>query len=142
MVASHLLAKWLGEEESSVEEARFDSWGLTTLEVGSDTYAVGTDEECDAACCEYIKESVWSFKSEFILEECGLPMELAEAIRSFQEKECESANAAILALIEKTCGVAEFTRAAISADGRGHFLASYDGDEISLGNGFFAYRIG
>lgn len=29
----------------------------------------------------------------------------------------------------------------ISKDGRGHFLASYDGKEIDLGNGLFAYRI-
>jgi hypothetical protein len=141
-VISHLLATWLGEDEGTIEEGRFDAWGLTTFEVSGETYAVGTDEECDAACFEYIKDSVWAFNATFILSQCGLPLELVEAIQSFQQKECESANNALLALIEKTCGLPKFVRTAIGLDGRGHFLASHDGDEISLGNGFFAYRIG
>lgn len=33
------------------------------------------------------------------------------------------------------------TEQAISWDGAGHFLASYDGEEIDLGNGYMAYRI-
>lgn len=140
--AVELLAKWLGEDAENISEARFDTWGLTTLEVGNDTYAVGTDEECDAACLDYVKETVWAFKASFILGECELPLALEDAIRAFQEKECESANDALLKLVEKTCGIDRFYQCAVGLDGRGHFLASYDGDEIDLGNGFFAYRIG
>lgn len=141
-VAINNLAAWLGVEESEITEARFDCWGLTVFEVGSDSYAVGTDEEADAACVSYIEDSLWAFKGTFIAEACGLPYELGEMLSSFSEKKCEDANPALRALVGKTCGVCAFARKAIGADGRGHFLASYDGDEIDLGNGFFAYRIG
>ncbi len=42
---------------------------------------------------------------------------------------CESNNDVIYNTIEKTCGIDEFVKAAISADGRGHFMSSYDGEE-------------
>lgn len=136
------LALWLGCEADELEEARHDCYGLTVLEHGGDSYAIGTDEECDNAVASYIESSVWAFRTSFILSCCDLPEELEDAIASFQHKECEGANEALRVLIEKCCCMEEFTRRAISADGRGHFLASYDGDEISLGNGLFAYRIG
>ena len=57
-----------------------------------------------------------------------------------QSKKCEGANDAILALIKKTDGGLDgFVEDAISADGRGHFLSSYDGDENEE-NGFYIYR--
>jgi len=106
-------------------------------------YRVLTDEEADEAVKEEIENSVWAFKAEFILYECDLPLELAPAIQTFQEEKCESANEAILELIEKTCGLDEFVESAISADGRGHFLSSYDGDEYEEtveGTTFYIYR--
>ena len=45
---------------------------------------------------------------------------------SFQEKECENANDTILALID---GIDKFVENAVDADGRGHFLSSYDSKE-------------
>lgn len=141
-VAINNLAAWLGVEESEITEARFDCWGLTVFEVGSDSYAVGTDEEADEACKAYVQDTLWAFKGEFITEACDLPHELSEGISSFNAEKCEGANDAMLALVKKTCGLDSFVSRAISTDGRGHFLASYDGDEIDLGNGFFAYRIG
>jgi hypothetical protein len=57
-----------------------------------------------------------------------------------QSKKCEGANDAILALIEKTDGGLDgFVEEAISADGRGHFLSSYDGNE-NHESGFYIYR--
>jgi len=141
-LAIRSLAKWLGVEADELEEARFDCYGLTVFEVGSDSYAIGTDEEADEACKSYVQDTLWAFKGEFIAEACDLPCELADGISSFNSEKCEGANDAMLALVRKTCGLNSFVRRAISADGRGHFLASYDGDEIDLGNGFFAYRIG
>ena len=144
-----LLAKWTGEDADSITQERSDTWGLCTFQVGSDTYAVGTDDECQAACAAYIEDSVWAFNARFLLEACDLPMELDEAIAAFQRKECEGANEALLRLVKTTCGLEALVRKAIGADGRGHFLASYDGEEIYLhpyeegieGEGFFAYRI-
>ena len=48
----------------------------------------------------------------------------------------------MVALIKKTCGLQHFIAKAVQADGSGHFLASYDGDEIDLGGNVYAYRIG
>ena len=58
-------------------------------------------------------------------------------VKSFQEKHCESANDTILALIDD---LDEFVQDAISSDGRGHFLSSYDGEEVETEN-YYIYRI-
>jgi hypothetical protein len=116
-------------------------YGLEVFSNGRNEYAVGTDSEADEACKEYIKDSAWAFRSSFICEYCNLPQELAEALEAMQSKKCEGANDSILALIDKTDGGLDgFVEEAISADGRGHFLSSYDGNENEK-DGFFIYRI-
>ena len=141
-VAINNLAAWLGVDESEITEARSDCYGLTVLEIGQDSYAVGDDSQAYWACKEYLKEAVWSFNGNFIAEVCGLPAELGEVFSGYAHKECESANPALLALVKRTCGLDSFVSRAVRDCGRGHFLAHYDGDEIDLGNGLFAYRIG
>lgn len=118
-------------EPSDISREKYDHYGLALYAYGRTSYAIGTDEQADAACRDYVRDSVWAFNASFILGECGLPIELEDAIRAFQEDKCEGANDALLALVEKCCegGVPEFTASAISADGRGHFLSGYDGEE-------------
>lgn len=116
------------------------SYGLDVYSLGEKEYAIGTDDEADEAAKEYIEQSLWAFNADFILEQCGLPLELSEAISAFTEKKCEGANDSIQKLIERTCGLDSFCRAAIRADGRGHFLASYDSTENEM-DGFYVYRI-
>lgn len=150
------LALYLGADVEDITEAGYDTYGLLTFEINGEEYAVGTDEEADTACQDYVEQSVWAFKAEFILSECGLPSELTDAIRSFQEAKCESANNALLALVEKCCrvdeteyrteasGIEMFAKAAIRADGRGHFLSGYDGEENEQevdGETFYIYRL-
>jgi hypothetical protein len=91
-------------------------------------YLCLTDEEADEKVKEYIKGSVWAFNADFIVDQTGLPYESAEMIKAYQEK-CEGANDTILALIEKCGSFDDFCSAAVSADGRGHFISSYDGEE-------------
>lgn len=114
----------------------YDHYGLSLYSMGSNSYAVGTDEEAQEACGKYVADTIWAFNASFILSECGLPGELEDAIKAFQEDKCEDANDALLALVEKCVkdasgkeGVEAFTESAISADGRGHFLNPYDGNE-------------
>jgi hypothetical protein len=95
-------------------------------------YLLLTDAEADEKAQEYIKDSLWAFNASFILSECGLDRSGAESLRTMQEKSCEGANDFILSLVEKTCGLADFVSAAISADGRGHFLSFYDGEETEI----------
>jgi hypothetical protein len=123
------LCQFDGCELDEVTLESHDFCGLSVYSIGNREFAIGTDSEADSACEQCVSDSLWAFNASFILSECGLPNSLEEAIQAWQEKECEGANEGLLALVEKTCGLDKFTRAAISADGRGHFLSSYDGNE-------------
>ena len=130
-----------GVNYSDLTKENFDHYRLSVYSVNGEEWAIGTDSEADEACKEYIKDSAWAFRSSFICEYCNLPQELAEALEAMQSKKCEGANDSILALIDKTDGGLDgFVEEAVSADGRGHFLSSYDGDENEK-DGFFIYRI-
>ena len=134
------LAQYLDCDPSELSEESHDYYGLPVYSLGSQEYAIGDDSQADDAARAYVESSLWAFNADFILSECELPSELEDGIRAMQEKQCESCNDAILALVEKTCGLDSFVQSAISADGRGNFLASYDGDECEVGE-FYAYRI-
>ena len=130
------LASFLDCEPSEVELENYDHYGLQIFSIGSQEYAIGTDTEADNACKENIKDSVWAFNAVFLASETGLPEEMF----SFASEQCESANDAILKVIEQSCGLDDFVNTAISYDGRGHFLSSYDGEETEKGD-LFIYRI-
>ncbi len=104
-------------------------------------YLVLTDDEADEAVAEYIKNSLWAFNASFIIGECDLDYSLEEMITTWQSEKCEDANDGIRSLIDNSKGgINGFIESAISADGRGHFMSSYDGNEIEEGN-YFVYRI-
>ena len=90
--------------------------------------------DADDAVAEQIEDMLWSFNPNFILCECGLSLEGEDAFASMLANECENANDFVRALIDGTCGIESFVESAISADGRGHFLSSYDGEEIEIGD--------
>jgi hypothetical protein len=101
-------------------------------------YTVYTEDEANEACAEQIKETVWAFNSNFLSGETGIAQEVFAAIQS--NGKCESNNDAILSCISD---IDSFVIAAISADGRGHFLSQYDGEENEqtvFGNTFYLYR--
>tara|TARA_B100000519_G_C14192364_1_gene413777 strand:- start:560 stop:1117 length:558 start_codon:yes stop_codon:yes gene_type:complete len=135
------LAAMLGIDIEEITESKWDTYGLRTFEANGGEYAIGTDEECDEAAAEYIRETVWAFQGWFIADHSpeGLT---GEHIDRFRKDDCEDANAPLISLIEAGSGMADFIDAAISADGRGHFLAGYDGEELESDCGnVFAYRI-
>jgi hypothetical protein len=106
----------------------------TEKDIQGITYYIGTDEEMDELATKYIEDSAWAFNASFLADMTDLPIEVFEALSD----KFEDSNDAVVRLIEKTCGMEDFVSAAISADGRGHFLNSYDGeeDEYSAGNGW------
>jgi hypothetical protein len=67
----------------------------------------------------------------------GLPYDAIPMLETFAREKCESANDTFLAMIKDKDS---FVRDAISADGRGHFLNTYDGEENESGD-FLIYRI-
>lgn len=120
------LAEFLDVESEEIEQTTYDE---NTFTYGSQEYMVLNDEEADKKTEEYIRESLWAFNANFILnhskiEDCGL--EVLKAFEEMQEKLCESANELVYALIED---FDDFVQDAIDADGRGHFISQYDGEE-------------
>lgn len=102
-------------------------------------YLVFTDEEADEMAADYIKDSLWAFNASFLAGETGIDEEVFKAIQD--NNRCESNNEAISRLIDD---MDSFVKAAISADGRGHFMSSYDGNETEVnidGQTFYIYRI-
>lgn len=137
--AGEATADELTEDVSAVYN---DSW--KTFEIIGAEYKVYTDEEADEEAADYIKNSLWAFNADFILQHSAAyeettgreDEEIIKAIRMVQESICEGANALVKALI---CDIDTFINDAIDADGRGHFLSSYDGEEHES-NGFYICR--
>ena len=133
------LAEYLGE---SVENLRNNGDNYFQVVDGYE-YLVLTDGEANEKAQEYIEDSLWAFNADFILDTCGLDSSsnIIRSLRKMQEDSCEGCNDFIRALVDGTCGIDEFTKQAILADGRGHFLSSYDGEEGEQ-DGYFIYCIG
>jgi hypothetical protein len=128
--------------EGIAELQEYDHHGLAVYEIEGQRYALGTDQEANKAARRYIEGNVWAFKAEFILDCCGLPISAGESLAKMQYEACEDANNFLLAVIKKTCGFDYFYKEAIESEGRGHFLASYDGEEIKLfGGKYYAYKL-
>lgn len=108
-----------------------------TVQAEGIEYLVLDEDEREEKVTEKISESLWAFNPSFLAGETGLDIVIFEALA----EKYEDANEAVLSLIEKTCGLEEFVNAAVSADGYGHFLASYDGHELELRDDYYAYRI-
>ena len=130
------------ETEELTYEKQWDSFCAYGYE-----YKVLTDEEADAATREYILDTLWAFNAHFILRHTAFydtssiedDEAFEEAIKELQGRICEGVNPIIRALIEN---IDEFVEDAIQADGRGHFLATYDGEEIELNHSkYYAYRM-
>lgn len=110
------------------------------LEYGGGEYLVLTDEEAKERVAEYIEESLWAFNSSFLAAQTDLPYEVFQAL----SEKYEDGNDAIRSLIEK-CGngMNDFVEEAIAADGRGHFIAHYDFEELEAqidGEFWYVYR--
>lgn len=129
------LGKLTGDFDFS--EARY---GDNRYESGRVTYLVLTDDEADEAAAEAIKNSLWAFNSSFISGHTkkGLSNAAQKALQEAQVKLCEGANDLVESMIDD---LDDFIKDAIRADGRGHFLSSYDGEEREESVGGTTYYI-
>jgi hypothetical protein len=130
------LAAFLECEPEELTLERHEHYGLEIYSLGSKEFAIGDNAEADAACAAYVKDNLWAFNASFLASETDLPEECFAAL----SEKFESGNDAVLRMVEKTCGLNSFVQSAISADGRGHFLSGYDGEETEQ-DGFYIYRI-
>lgn len=125
-----------GEYQQKLRDA-FDGKELVdtrpTEETNDGEYLVLINDEADDAVATSIKELIWAFRASFL--ESYMPLK-AKEIAKMQESMCEDCNEAFLAMINN--GIGDLIEAAIKADGRGHFLSSYDGKENTV-NEMFIY---
>ena len=104
--------------------------------ISNGDYLVLTDEEADEAVREDIDGIVWAFNSAFLSVHTGVDVIAIEAIQDL----CEGGNDAIKSMIKD---FDYFVEDAVRADGRGHFLASYDHEENEImfnGVEYYIYR--
>jgi hypothetical protein len=126
----------------------FDDYGDSSPQewVNETDFMVCTDEEADELAYENIVDSLWAFQPSFLAGETGLPEEVFVAL--VENGKYEDNNDTVASMIKTTCGLDEFVQSAISADGRGHFIAHYDHIEHEVrvrGNGgnttFYIYKV-
>jgi hypothetical protein len=125
------------EELSEIEIA--EGYDENIAEVINCEYMVLTDKEADQAAKEYIEDSVWAFNSNFIIDHSDVLSydKASENVVKAIQEQCESGNEAMKKLINN---MDEFVQDAIEADGRGHFLNTYDGEEYEVGD-YYIYRM-
>jgi len=112
---------------------------MNDMELDGIEYRVGTDEEATEAAHEAITESLWAFNADFLASHLNCPVESVQVIQS--NDKCEDNNETFKNWLGD--GLEDFCDDAISADGRGHFLNSYDGNETEFnfdGTTYYAYR--
>lgn len=110
--------------------SRESYYDLPIFEIDGSEYAIATNqEEATNAVKSYVKESIWSFNTDFIVEHTDLPQDFIPLLQTYQDTKYEDANELILKLIND---LDEFVEDAISADGRGHYLAFFDNHEKTL----------
>lgn len=85
-----------------------------------------TDEEADEEAKRIILESVWAFNPSFLDAHIKSGKRLDKMIAKLQKDNSENCNDMLLAMIDDK---QHFVDDAICADGRGHFIATYDGNE-------------
>lgn len=115
------IVKW-DQETQTAEMADGSEW------------LVLTDEEADEKTEEEIKEMLWAFRPKFIIEHMEQEEILSMTLKT------RLAKPIIYALVGGEDGIDNFISDAIDADGRGHFLSYYDGEEKETEN-FFVYRL-
>lgn len=126
----------------------YSHYGLAIYETdGGEEYAVGSERECQVAAIAYCRDTLWACRTGYLASYLGWDDAVTKAIARMQEDLCEDANPIIAKLIGSGKDIELFCQDMIDCDGRGAFLASYDGEEIDsdsiegLPRGLIAYRI-
>lgn len=128
------------EADCSPEEIEVSRYSDLEFEIGNQTWIVATDSEADDLANERTRETLWAFNSSFLSGYISA-LRSASAVKAFdrmREELCEGANDLVSAMLGDNLD--RCVSDAISADGRGHCLAGYDGFEREC-SGFYLYRV-
>jgi len=133
------LATFLGEDPRDITPWRDDA---SRFEVGQREYLVLTDSEATARALADARESLWAFRGDFWGRYTALPQSTIKAVEKAQGALCEDFGPVLAAILGPRLD--EMLADAVAEDGRGHFLASYDGEENEVGTGdntLYIYRV-
>lgn len=114
-----------------------EGYGDNEYEANGHQWLVLTDDEADERCKESIKESVWAFNASFLTGYGAFQSLDEEDIDRLRGDKCEDINDAFLRMIGDDFD--QFAEDAAGADGRGHFLSGYDGEEQEMFE-FYIYK--
>jgi len=103
--------------------------GYDELDFDGQQWTICTYEEAEKRAKDYILDTVWAFNASFISSHSGIDSDIIAAVQA--NDKCEGNNDMLLRLIEDQ---ERFVDDAIGCDGLGHFLNTYDGEYLELGN--------
>lgn len=116
-----------------------DKWretyqGLPVIIIDGEEYAVAEGEKAaNAAARRAVEDSICYFRPDFL----AAHSDVSEEVFVFLADKCFDNNEAYKSMIYD---MEDFIDDAIDADGRGHFLNTYDSKEYGIGR-YFLYRI-
>jgi hypothetical protein len=114
------------------KKLKYDHYGLAMYETEDGEFAVGTDAQADKAARDAAYDSLWAFRASYIVGYLPIDGRAAtaaeKAITKVQEDLCEDAGPIIELLLGDK--LESFLQQAVNDDGRGHFLAGYDFEEV------------
>lgn len=125
------LENYEGYREHEIYEELFNDRYSNGYEIDGIEYLILNKEEKQKTLIEYIEETLWAFDSTFLADFTGIDYEVFEAIQ--KNNRYESNNQAIRSLIIGTNNsIEDFVDEAVHYNGAGHFLSTYDGQEIEV----------
>lgn len=132
MANYELKARYLSERLDGAEVRPAGGDSFFEADDGSEWLVLNGDERLEWAK-NWIEESISYFNADFLEEMTGVP---AIAFEKLIDE-----NDAVHAIVKGSCGIDKFVEAAVRADGYGHFISGYDGEEVELGDDVYAYRV-
>lgn len=128
--------------EKTPEQLLVDYLGYDSPEdICVENYNIFSDDDAYNACKDIIRENLWSFNPAFLTKHMGGLIGPDDA-NQIANRMYEDASPVFLEMIQDFDA---FVDDAIKSDGRGHFLASYDGVEMNLGTidgiDYYAYKV-
>ena len=125
-----VLASELNISTDMIKQSDYDQALFETAE--GEEYLILTQEEKNQRLRDTIKNDLWAFNANFILDFSDIPLDdaILTAIKEMQEKLCESCQPIMYRLIDGDNRLDEFVEDAVDASGAGNFLNRYDGEEI------------
>jgi len=128
-VYEHTSGKSIHHEWGKVDlEGTCDDDADTIFTTNMGEYIVLTENEAYQKATEYIEDTLYAFNSDFLAGYTRVDESVFEQL----SLQYESANVPIRTLINANGGLEGFVSEAVAADGLGHFISLYDGEEHQM----------